>query len=186
MTLFCSEDSFLFLILLFAVIHAVSWEDWWTYDGISGKYLFRKLIYSKIMGLLWPACVQFEPNKQLRLMLSVHNIRTIRKYSSNCANNFSIPCNILPTYHFIVRISTANSKQSYEVLSALSVCSTFWPSEQSARLRLPTSIYSEQNGPIFKIISFGSYDEMLGGNGFKPFFIFFFNPQISYFNLCEQ
>jgi len=25
---------------LFAVLLAVSWEDWWTYDGISGK-LFR-------------------------------------------------------------------------------------------------------------------------------------------------
>lgn len=24
----------------FAVTHAVSWEDWWTYDGISGKLLF--------------------------------------------------------------------------------------------------------------------------------------------------
>lgn len=100
----------------FAVIQAVSWEDWWTYDGISGKYLFRKLIYSKIMGLLWPACVQFVPNKQLRLMLFVHNIRTIRKYTSDGVD-------IFPYHVIFVSLHCANKYRKFKAISRSALCS---------------------------------------------------------------
>lgn len=26
------------MFILFSVTYAVSWEEWWTYDGISGKW----------------------------------------------------------------------------------------------------------------------------------------------------
>lgn len=168
------------------VIHAVSWEDWWTYDGISGKYLFWKLIYSKIIGLLCPACVQFEPNKQLRLMLFMHSIRTIfihsihytpewTRYTSDGADIFAI-------------VSLQRANEYYRNFNCvfqnnLKKCSRSLLSRFTAA-ECTNLIYSETDLFLIDLLRLScDAPKCLAAVVLNPFLVLDFIRKISYFNL---